>query len=416
LTTVLEEPQSIAPYAIDGTPPRAVSLPATEAEAASALKAAADAGEVVVPWGAGTKQDFGNPVEQTGVVLSLERLNQVVEYVPTDMTITVQAGMRFAALQALTAGNSQTVPLDPARASGATVGGIVATAVSGPRRAAYGAVRDLLLGCRIALPDGRVIQAGGKVVKNVAGYDISKLMAGSFGTLGVITEVSLRLRPLPADTRTLLFGFASLDEALAASAKVLASELLPAALVALTPRAAERLGAPGAFALAAALEETPENNAYQANRLTQIAGEPTALTGEAERSFWDALIDYGDRFGASFRVRAATVISDLPTPLGACAAKGAVSLDGIAYVQSGTAMLYGFAPDNEVDAMAEAVQARFAAAGACGSAVLESGPVALRRRLDVWGLPRPEWKLAQRIRQTFDPKRILNRGRFVGGL
>jgi glycolate oxidase FAD binding subunit len=416
LITVLEGPERIAPYAIDGQSPRTVALPATEAEAASALKAAAEAGEVVVPWGAGTKQDFGNPVEQPGVVLSLERLNQVVEYVPTDMTITVQAGMRFADLQALTAAHSQTVPLDPARASAATIGGIVATAVSGPRRAAYGAVRDLLLGCRIALTDGRVIQAGGKVVKNVAGYDIAKLMAGSFGTLGVITEVSLKLRPLPADTRTLVFGFASLEEALAASAKILASELLPAALVVLTPRASGRLGALGAFALAAALEETPENNAYQAGRLAQIAGGAATLTGDAERLFWDALIDYGDRFGASFHIREATVISDLPAPLGACADEGAGALDGIAYVQSGTAMLYGFAPPTELDAMEAAVKARFRAAGACGSAVLESGPVALRRRLDVWGLPRPEWKMAERIRRTFDPKRILNRGRFVGGL
>jgi glycolate oxidase FAD binding subunit len=421
LVTELKETQSIAHYTIDGMVPRAVTLASTEADVAAALRAAADAGEVVVPWGAGTKQDLGNPLDEVGLVLSLEQLNQVVEYVPTDMTITVQAGMRFADLQALTARHRQTVPLDPPRAAGATIGGIVATAGFGPRRTAYGAVRDLLLGARIALPDGRVIKAGGKVVKNVAGYDISKLMAGSLGTLGVITEVSLRLRPLPADGRTLLFGFAELGPALEAAEKILASELLPAAVAVITPRAARLLGAPGSWALAVALEETAENNAYQVERLSQIVKghvDAATLTGEADRSFWDALTNYGDRFGAAFHIRVGTVISDLAAQLNAClSSDGAAGLDGIAYVASGTAMLYGFQPDGDTAAMAETVKPRFAATGAGGgSSVLESGPTALRRQFDVWGPPRPEWQLAGRIKQTFDPKRILNRGRYVGGL
>ena len=268
---------------MDGILPDAVALPSDPGEVADALHSAADEDLTVVPWGAGTKQDLGYPIDQCGLVLSLERLNRVVDYVPADMTITVEAGMRLAALQALTAANGQTVALDPPRADRATIGGIVATASSGPRRMAYGGVRDLLLGCRVALPDGRIIRAGGKVVKNVAGYDLTKLMTGSLGTLGIITEVSLRLRPVPADRRTLLFGFRDLEEALSAAEKVMRSELLPAAVTVLSPAAARRLEAPGQWSLALALEESLENNAYQAGRLIEMFGG----AAEAQPSFWE---------------------------------------------------------------------------------------------------------------------------------
>ena len=408
----MEDQETRSRYAIDGIVPNAVALPSSEAEVAAILREAVLAQMVVVPWGAGTKQDLGRPLERVDLVLSLEKLDRVVDYVPADMTITVEAGMRFTELQALTARHGQTVSLDPPRAAGATIGGIVATAASGPRRMAYGGVRDILLGARVALPDGRVIKAGGKVVKNVAGYDMPKLFAGSLGTLGVITEVSLKLRPLPADSRTLLFGFAELGAAMAAAEAILNSELLPAAMAVLTPEAARRLAAPGPVSLAIALEETAENNVYQAERITQmLAADAVALADGVESEFWDRLRNYGDRFGADFRMRVNTVISDLGQQLQEClSAPGPVKLEAVAYVPSGTAMLYGFRNGGEAGAVATAVQARMAG----GSAVLESGPVALRRQVDVWGPARPEWKIVESIRKTFDAGRTLNRGRFVG--
>ncbi len=369
--------------------PDGVALPGTESEVAALLQSAADTGVVVVPWGAGTKQDLGHPLERAGLVLSVEQLNSVVDYVPADMTITVGAGMRFSALQALTAQNGQTVPLDPPRADRATIGGIVATGSCGPRRGAYGGVRDLVLGVRVALADGRVVKAGGKVVKNVAGYDLTRLVAGSLGTLGVITEVSLRLRPLPADSRTLLFPFPGADAALNAAEQVLKSELLPAALTVLSPQAARRLNAPGEWPLAVALEESAGNNDYQADRLTRMFGGSSG----AGASFWNDLTNYGDRFGARCRYRLSTVIGDL-----AGRVKAAGSLESIVYVAGGTVMLYGF--DGE----------------AMDDAVLESGPLSMRRNGNVWGPPRPEWKLAEKIKRALDPGHILNRGRFVGGI
>ncbi len=409
---VEQAPASMLPsYAVDGIVPRAVLFPSSEAEVASALHAAAEEGSVVVPWGAGSQQDLGNPLERVDLVLSLERLSHVVEYVPADMTITVQAGMRFPELQALTALHGQSVPLDPPRAARSTIGGIVATAASGARRMAYGGVRDLVLGVRLALPNGRVIKAGGKVVKNVAGYDLPKLAIGSLGTLGVITEVSLRLRPLPAGSRTLLFGFAELGAALAAAESILNAELLPAAVTVLTPETARRLDAPGTVSLAVALEETPENISYQVDRLsamTQAAAGAQTLTGEAESAFWDRLTNYGDRFGSTFRMKVNTVPSDLAKHL------DAPGLEAVAHVSSGTVMLYGVA---DGAGTVEAIEARFAAARAAGgSAVLESGPVALRRQVDVWGPSRPEWKFTHDLKKTFDPAGVLNRGRYVGGL
>jgi glycolate oxidase FAD binding subunit len=397
LTTVLEDSQTTTRYTVDGLVPRAVAIPATEAEIASLLQQASGAGDVVVPWGAGTKQDYGTPMSKADLVVSLERLNQVVEYVPADMTITVQAGMRFADVQALTAKHGQTIPLDPPRSAQATIGGVVATASSGPRRMAYGGVRDLVLGVRIALPDGRTIRAGGKVVKNVAGYDLTKLVIGSLGTLGIITEVSLRLRPLPVDTRTLLYGFPDTEKALSAAESILNSELLPAAVSLLTPEPARLLEAPGPLCLALALEESPENNAYQVQRISQMIQGQTGsstITGEAEGSFWDRLTNFDQRFGAVCRFRVNGVISDLAKLL-----RG----NAIAHVPSGSVLIYGFGGTDGIDGLPD-------------RALLESGPVALRRQRGVWGAPQPEWKLAERIKQAFDPGRVLNRGRYVGGI
>ena len=160
-----------------------------------------------------------------------------------------------------------------------------------------------------------------------------------------------------------------------------------------------------------ALEETPENIAYQVDRLsamTQAAAGAQTLTGELESAFWLRLTNYGDRFGSTFRMKVSTVPSDLANHL------AAPGLQAMAHVSSGAVMLYGVA---DGVGTFEAIQARFAAARAAGgSAVLESGPVALRRQLDVWGPPRPEWKFTRALKKTFDPAGVLNRGRYVGGI
>jgi glycolate oxidase FAD binding subunit len=409
---VVEGSQEVNHYTVDGIIPRAVAIPQSETEVAALLTGAAAAGEVVVPWGAGSAQDYGTPLESVDLVLSLERLNQVVEYVPADMTITVQAGMRFADLQALTAKHRQTVPLDPPRSDRATVGGLVATAASGPRRMAYGGLRDLVLGVRVALPNGRIVRAGGKVVKNVAGYDLTKLVIGSLGTLGVVTEVSLRLRPLPADTRTLLYGFTDVEKALSTAEDLLNSELLPAALCVLTPEPSRLLEAPGPWCMAIALEESAENNEYQVNRISKMvqgSAGSAILAGATESTFWKRLTNFDQCFGAGFRIRLNSLAGEVASHLYRCTATQEGSrFDGIAHVRGSTLLLHGFA--QEPDRLRDLAQS------AGERAVIESAPVSLRRKVNVWGAPQPSWRLTERIKEAFDPGRLLNRGRFVGGV
>lgn len=421
MTTVLERPEELTAYAVDGRSPALVALPASEAEVASCLKAAGRHGAGVAPRGAGSKPDLGNLPERLDLSLSVERLNQVVEYVPADLTVTVQAGMRLSDLQALAARHGQMVPLDPVRSETATVGGIVATGGYGPRRMAYGSVRDILLGTRIALADGRVIKTGGRVVKNVAGYDMNKLVVGSLGTLGVITEVSLKLRPVSPATQTLLIGFAGLEQGLAAAEAVLNSELVPASVVLLGPGAAARLEAPGPVALAVELAETVPNLAYQAARLPALVGsvpaEPVSLTGPEEARFWSNVRDYGDRFGAGYRLRVNALVSDLAAEMaaGTPEAVPGVAEECIAYVGTGTLLVYGFG--SETAALSESVRARFRRAGSArATAVLEAAPPAVKAGLDVWGPRRPEWRFLEGIKQAHDPGRLLNPGRYAGGI
>ena len=182
-----------------------IAQPASETELARVLADAASRGLKVAPRGGGTKSDWGNPPQHVDLVLSTLGLDRVLEHAAGDMTVTVEAGCTIAALQQALASHNQRLALDPLWADRATVGGVLATNDCGSLRHAFGSLRDLVLGVTVALPDGTLARRGGKVVKNVAGYDLPKLMVGAFGTLGVITQATFRLHPLPATSRTFQF-------------------------------------------------------------------------------------------------------------------------------------------------------------------------------------------------------------------
>lgn len=443
VTTVLDGEEARARCQVEGIQPAVVALPATEAEVAACLKVAATHGAAVCPRGGGTRMGLGGPLRQCDVVLSLERLAGVVEYVPEDLTVTVQAGMSLAALEELVAGRNQEVPLDPMGSADTTVGGILAAGAVGPRRMLYGGPRDVLLGAQVALADGRLIRSGGRVVKNVAGYDLNKLWVGSLGTLGVLTEVTLKLRPKPACRRTLCFAFGDLGQALQAAEAVLGSELLPAAVTLLSPGAAARLGLPAWLALIVELAESESNVAYQAGRLKEIlsgcsgrleeilvgsigelgdipagrrggpevstASRPGVLQTDPEKRFWLNLRDFYRIDDACWRVRVSTVLSDLAELMRL--AMSGPGVDVIAHVGSGSLFVYGKQPDPRI---AAALQNRAAALG--GAAVLEEAPPEMKQQVDVWGPPRSEWRLMRQIKERLDPGGVLNPGRFVGGI
>src|SRR5207249_4600534 len=191
----------LAPYVVEGRTPEAARVPGSVDEVRAVVEIAAGAGIPIVPWGGGTAAAVGTPTPQAGIVLDLKRLGQLVEHEPRDLTATVEAGMTMAALQSPLRARGQWLSLDPPDPAQATIGGVIAANASGPRRHLYGTARDLLIGVTVVTGDGVVVRGGGKVVKNVAGYDLPKLFVGSHGTLGVIVSVTVKLRPLPDDER-----------------------------------------------------------------------------------------------------------------------------------------------------------------------------------------------------------------------
>jgi len=411
LTDLLTEPAQVVPYSLDGLVPTAVALPESEEAVATALASAAKLGAAVAPRGAGTKLGVGAPPKRLDLVLCTTRLHKVIEYEPADLTVTVQAGALLTDLQALLAEHGQMLPLDPPFAAAATLGGIVATNSMGPRRLAYGSVRDHVLGMRVALPDGRLIRSGGRVVKNVAGYDMNKLFIGSLGTLGVICEITFKVRPQTPARQTLLAGFASPAAALGCAEVLLASELTPCAVVVLGEAVAARLGVPGPVTLAVGLEESATNVHLQTDRVRQEVGQAGGqvaepLLGDAEAAFWHGVTNYADISGATLVCKVNTTLVGLATEFGRSAA------NAIAYAGSGQVYLFSSAAD--ADALARTATAWLSPA--VGTAVIERAPVQVRRRLPVWGDPGAGWPLMANLKHSFDPSGVMNPGRFIGGL
>ncbi|PZG08828.1 FAD-binding oxidoreductase, partial [Nonomuraea aridisoli] len=215
--------------AVGGVLPRWVALPESVEEIAALLRACAEQDLAVVPVGGGTKLHWGAPPERCDVLLDMCCMNAVLEHAAGDLVVRVQAGVTMDALAAELAGKGQELALDVPSGAGSTVGGTLAAGLPGPRAFRYGTARDLLIGITVVLADGTIARSGGKVVKNVAGYDLGKLFAGSYGTLGVIAEAVFRLHPLPAERRWVV-AEPSLDELPALALALAASQAEPSAV------------------------------------------------------------------------------------------------------------------------------------------------------------------------------------------
>lgn len=349
--------------------------------------------------GGGTKQGWGNVVPDPGVVLKTGTLDRITEHNVGDLTSTMQAGVPLAVAQARFAAEGQMLALDPPLGVDrrATVGGVFATADSGPLRHRYGGPRDLIVGITVALADGTIARAGGKVIKNVAGYDLAKLFTGSLGTLGAIVSVNVRLHPRPQSFATALG--ASVDPAvIAAGARALAAAPLELESLDVAWR-----GGRG-WLLARTGGAQPERRARRSAGLMRAQGlEEVEITGDDEE-IW-AQQRAGQRSEEATLVRLATRPSALQDVLSAARDCGATLVGRAAL---GTSYLE-LAPD----AVAP-LRERFA--DAPGVVVLD-GPVELRRRHDPWGtLPAPALELMQRVKRSFDPAGACNPGAFVGGI
>ena len=207
-----------------------IVTPETAEELAGLLVGAAAEGQSINLCGNSTKNGMGGPIAPAEVTISTAKLNRVLQYEPRDLTISVEAGISYRELSRVLAEHGQMVPLDPAFSEHATVGGIVAANVSGPRRRLYGTARDMVIGMTFATLEGKLIPSGGMVVKNVAGLDMGKLMIGSFGTLAAIAVVNFRVHPMPVGTRTFVGEFEGVADAIQRRDEVLKSQLQPSAI------------------------------------------------------------------------------------------------------------------------------------------------------------------------------------------
>lgn len=275
--------EGLSRYAVDGRTPHAACFPATIEDVSKVVAWAHAERRALIPWGGGTQMDLGNPPERVDIVLCLDRLRRLVAYEPADMTVTVEAGMSLANLQGILAGSGQFLPVDPPLPAEATLGGILATRASGPLRAAYRTISDSLLGVRVVNADGRITKAGGRVVKNVAGYELGRLYAGSHGTLAVIVEATFKVQPRPEAQEALLLSVSELTQAQELLYALLAGEATPSFVELLGP-----LDAPaGGALLAAGFSGTPAEVEWMLAEAHRSMGSvPKVPSGSITRRPW----------------------------------------------------------------------------------------------------------------------------------
>lgn len=411
-------------FAIGIETPHLVAVPGTGEEVAALLKVADEAGAAVVPWGGGTQQTLGLPPRRYDLAISLRRLNHAIEYNPEDMTIAVEAGMILGDLDGVLAARNQMLPIDPPLRDRITIGGMLATNASGPRRHKYGAMRDLCIGLHAAYVDGTRAKAGGMVVKNVTGFDLMKMHLGALGTLGVVTRVNLKVLPQPAAERTLLLQFPGPDVALAAGAALVASQLMPAAVEFSSPTTttATRLPLEG-YLLCVRCEGGEATVARQEVDIRNLA--PTlgatdvaTYTGDDHARIWSSLADWNE--GATLTGHTAVLkLTTLPTELlGALveiveegrkygltvAVRASVGL-GIAYMR-----VTG-------DESGEGLRRTLDTVHADSPTLTVHGcDPAHAAHLPIWGVEPPTISVMRDLKAAYDPRTTLNPGRFIGGI
>jgi glycolate oxidase FAD binding subunit len=367
--------------------------PTSEGDLCAALAAAAASRAAIAMGGAASKSRMNRSLFEPSVAVSTTCLRRVLQYEPRDLTISVEAGLPWAEFSALLAENRQMVPLDPPYFDRATVGGVVATNTCGPRRRLYGGVRDFVIGMSFATLDGKIAKSGGMVVKNVAGFDMAKLMIGSFGTLAAISVVNFKVVPMPNETRTFVLRFDSAERCAAARDSILRGVLQPIAIDALNPLAARRAGLDG-FALVL----QAGGNTALLNRYARELPGAESFDGEREARLWAAIREFTPAFlddhpdGHVARVSA--TLSQLGGLLAQTAPVVARAGSGIAYLH-------------------------FADAESAREWIAQPGAAALRYVFE-YGEPASngvfgsDFEMMKAVKTLFDPERLLNPGRLYG--
>jgi len=395
--------------AVAGVQPRLVVEPGSEQELAKVLRLANAAGLAVIPRGGGTKLEWGNRPARADVILSTARLYRVIEHAWADLTVSAEAGCTIGKLQETLAKHGQRLALDALWPERATVGGVLSTNDSGALRLRFGSLRDLVIGATLALADGTVASSGGKVVKNVAGYDLPKLATGALGTLGVITRAIFRLHPLPRETRTISCVTGDVREAQRLVVAIQNSKLAHSALqirceTEMQPR------------VDVLFEGTEAGLTAQMEHVKSIMG--AAMIGEASRDVWNArqeICSAGKGGETEFAVaKFASLPAQIAETIETIARLSAAGLRWKVVAQAtgiGWVRLDGGAPT--IESALREFRAELERGG--GSLVIAHRATGMRA-LDAWGNAGDALPLMSAVKRQFDPGRTLNPGRFVGGI
>ncbi|MFI0354673.1 FAD-binding oxidoreductase [Actinomadura sp. 9N407] len=380
-----------------GVVPAVVAAPATVAEAAEVMRTAAAKGLAVVPRGGESRLDWGTPPRRCDLLLDTARLDRVIEHAAGDLVVKAEAGLPVERLAEALAERGQRLALDTPL-PGSTIGGTVATAAAGPLRLLYGTPRDLVIGLTVIRADGQVARSGGKVVKNVAGYDLGRLFSGSSGTLGLIVEATFRLHPIPAARAYITCRLPDATRAYEAVQAVLHSPTAPSAVEVVSP-------AGSGITLGVLLEGIPEGVAARTGQITSLLG-TDAQTADEPPEWWGVYPD------GTTLIDVTAPPTALPLLLKEQAENeqaGGVSLtwsaDGRGYM--------GVSPEATPEHIAGTLERLREHPG--GGAVVRYAPEAVRNAIDLWG-PVPAFSLMRRVKDQFDPEHRLSPGRFVGGL
>lgn len=441
-----------ARYAVDGVLAQAVAFPGTTRQVAEVMAIARRAQMALTVWGGGTLISTGKVPQRLDLVLGTRRMNHVIDVDAANLTITVEAGARYSEIQARLATEEDRcylpvsemtrefigserdhcgcfLPLDPPYCDRATIGGILAANATGPRRLLYGLPRDLVLGLRFVTPAGEIIGVGGKTVKNVSGYDITKLMIGSYGSLGVLCEATLRLLPLPEKMQTLLFTFDSFKSAARLADSIHGTQLLPAAVDVLNRSALESVRPegvpsvePGSHAVAVALEGFSEPVDRMRSELQTAAGICGAagsdlLNRNRHREFWHrashlpALLSR--RWTQCISAKFTYPLSQwraVAAAVDRCMAESCT--DHTLWVHSGSGVCHICCAAEGSRVIEDMHQLLAVCRQAGGNLTVLRAPEDLKPQLPVWGSPGDDRAIMARIKRRIDPERIMSPGRF----
>jgi glycolate oxidase FAD binding subunit len=443
-TEVLTGASDLSAFALDGSQPQAVVLPGTVEDVAAIVKFAAEQRLAALPCGGGTELGLGQQPERYDLALCTLRLNALLEHEAADLTCSVQAGMTLSDLEQRVGAKGQFLALDPPNPQRATIGGILAANSSGPARLRYGAARDLVIGLKVVLGDGTIARSGGRVVKNVAGYDLNKLYIGSLGTLRVIVEANFKLLPLPEHQETLLIAYDSAEAAMQTVMALLSAVVTPTALDLLDHATLQQLPAPlqsslpgsASGAASGAASSATSGPAYMLAvsfsggrkavarqfadtraAASRAGGAPGAsLEAEAHQAFWEGV---RAQQAGPLTCKVSLLLNDvapfLKTTQAICEEQ---HLEASALAHAGSGVVYlQLRPTEAVERLAAAIgQLRAWAVSHQGALVIARAPTALKQQIGVWGEARATLRLMQQLKQQFDPHASLVRGRFVGGI